>query len=141
MGFADVAPEMQQSPLSPDITAALARRSHQVSQLCSAGVAVLGAAVLAGWLFDIPTLKSLHSSFVTMKANAAFLFVLLGTAVWLAGRDPRSRLATVCGLMVVLFGALTVAQDVFGTELGIDQILFRDSSTSFRTRKPTAATR
>ena len=42
---------------------------------------VAGVAVLAGWLFEIPSLKSVLPGVVAMKANTAVGFILAGLSL------------------------------------------------------------
>ncbi len=90
----------------------------------------VGIAVLIGWQFDIPVLKSVLPSFVTMKANTAGGFILAGLSLVLWTRPSRSAvarpLALVCAGLTALLGLLTLVQYLLGLDLGIDQALFRD---------------
>jgi signal transduction histidine kinase len=76
--------------------------------------------VLAGWAFDVPALKSIWPALATMKVNTALAFVLSGAAL----AAPRG--AALFGLAAALLSAMTLAQDLFGFDLGIDQALVRD---------------
>jgi PAS domain S-box-containing protein len=90
-------------------------------------------------MFDIPTLKSVLPGLATMKANTALAFILAGASLWLlqtlspaSGRDGRGRgrtrrVAQVCAIIVVLLGLLTLSEYLFGWDLGIDQLLFKNS--------------
>jgi PAS domain S-box-containing protein len=94
---------------------------------------VVGLLVLAGWLLDIPSLKSLLPGLATMKPNTALTFVLAGGSLWLSsswGEDRRVEvLAKACATLTALIGLLTLNEYVFGRNLGIDQLLFRDALT------------
>ncbi len=105
------------------------RRFQTASAFLSATTIVLGLLVVAGWAFDIPVLISVHPSLASMKANAAVLFVLLGVGLWLArSHDARSvRARRIIGLLVATAAVITAAQYVFDLDLGIDELLFRDS--------------
>ena len=54
-----------------------------VSRIISAIVALSGIIVLIGWIFDIAILKSPHPALITMKANTALCFILIGVSLWL----------------------------------------------------------
>ena len=54
----------------------------------------VGVAVLVGWVFDLPTLKSVLPGVVSMKANTALGIVLAGLSLAIVTRGPGSLLAT-----------------------------------------------
>lgn len=98
----------------------------------AAGVcsALVGVAVLAGWSFQVPVLKSILPGLVSMKPNTALAFVLAGTALALLAGTPVSRRQASAGqwlaLVVALIGGLTLGEFLFGWQLGIDELLFKD---------------
>ncbi len=93
-----------------------------------------GMSVLYGWLFEITALKSIFPVWITMKANTAFAFILIGLALLLSAQVPTissaklSLLALRCrqflALLVGLLGLLTLSEYLFSWDLGIDQWLF-----------------
>lgn len=107
---------------------------------------VVGALVLAGWAFDIAVLKSILPGWVSMKANTAVCFILIGVALWLTARTSATfnpqrsilfpRLARVFGLLAGLIGLLTLSEYVFGWNPGIDQWLFREPADMVGTSHP-----
>src|SRR5205823_1018443 len=62
---------------APDVT----RQLLLVSRSCAIFVAMVGAAVLAGWALDLPAVKGLGPGWATMKANTAACFLLTGLAL------------------------------------------------------------
>ena len=111
-----------------------------VLSLAAAGI---GAAGLLGWIFDVPALKRIHPSWVTMKANTAICLMLMGMATATVARFSRPggwprRLAAAAAVLVVAVAAATMAEHVLGVDLGIDQVLFAESEAeagrSFRGR-------
>jgi PAS domain S-box-containing protein len=96
--------------------------------------------VLVGWGLDNAVLKSVFPGAVTMKANTALAFVLAGMSLWLLGTDQaslrRRRIAVACAALVALIGSLTFAEYLFGWNLGIDQLLFQESSDAAGTSHP-----
>jgi len=92
--------------------------------------AVLGAAVLAGWAFDIELVKTGLPGQAAMKPNTAALFLLAGVASRLlmsarAGRRLR-RLAKGLGALVSAVALLTLLEYLAGVDLGIDGLVFAE---------------
>lgn len=118
----------------------IVRRFRILSVAFGAATAVLAGAVLVGWALDLPFLKSIYPGFPTMKANSAAALLITGVILVAAyNTAPSSRKRLVLdGLAAVvgLVGLLTLIQYVFGLNLGIDQILFRDSVTAPWTSDP-----
>jgi len=121
---------------NPHLAASLQSFSRNAGLL----VAWLGVFVLCGWLFGIPVLKSVIPGLASMKANTALGFVAGGTSLWLLqtqqGSLWRRRLAHLCAALIVLLGALSLSEYVFGVQLGIDQLLFNDDSLPLATLAP-----
>ena len=69
------------APISPSVETNLRRGSLLGGLL----VATIGLLVLAGWLFDIAELKSLHPTWAAMKANVAICLLLLGASLVVFG--------------------------------------------------------
>lgn len=103
---------------------------RDASRVAAGAVLAVGLLVLAGWLFDIPTLKSFFPGFDTMKANTALAFVLAGISLWLATRESENQqtnlFGKVCATIIVLISLLTLGEYIFSQDLGIDQLLFKD---------------
>ncbi len=110
------------------------------SRLASAIVAAIGCAVLVGWMLDIAVLKSVFPGLATMKANTALGFILSGLSLWLLHTEstaPRTRrIAQACAVIVSLLGLLTLGEYIFGWDLGIDQLLFKDLRGAVGTLSP-----
>jgi len=94
---------------------------------------VSGLFVLAGWLFGSDFLKTVIASGYPMRANVAVCFILCGAALWLIGGESRGiarGIGQACAVLAVLIGLATLAEQVFGIALGIDQLLFREAPGS-----------
>ena len=95
---------------------------------------LIGVSVLVGWAFGIPDLKSFVIGAVQMKANTAVGLALAGGALYLSGgRGPswRQGLARGMAMIVAALGLATLAQDIFGWRLEIDELLFRDTAKAY----------
>ncbi len=93
---------------------------------------VVGALVILGWWSDIDFLKSVVPGFVTMKVNTALCFILAGGALWLLYRLPPERplpwIAQISAGLVCSIGFLTLLEYLFNLNLGLDELLLRQSS-------------
>ncbi len=116
--------------------------SASLSKGAAAFVFLLGAAMLAGWVFDIALLKWTPQGMVGMKANTAFAFLLSGISLWLSAPEEeggtwgKERIGRGLAFLVALLGLLTLAEYVFGWDLGIDQLLAREAPGALKTSSP-----
>lgn len=105
------------------------------ARLSAVGAISLGLLVLAGWWFDLPLLKSVIPGAVEMKANTALGLVVAGFALYLLTSTQITtatlRIAQGAALAVATLGLGTVGEYVFGWELGIDELLFRDTGNAY----------
>jgi signal transduction histidine kinase/CheY-like chemotaxis protein len=121
-------------------------QATKLASLAAVLAMVVGAMVLVGWAFDIAALKSVLPGWISMKANTAICFILIGITLLSAIRPPAvfqpqratffSRLARFCGLPVGLIGLLTLCEYVFGWDPGIDQWLFVEPVGAVGTSDP-----
>ncbi|MEI7732227.1 MAG: PAS domain S-box protein [Verrucomicrobiota bacterium] len=115
--------------LSFDLKTWKASLVGQAAWLAGGLVSAVGWLVLAGWFFNVPALKSVLPTFVSMKANTALCFALLGLAL-VCLRPPvsprRKSVGQLLALMVMLIGGVTACEYALGWNLGLDECLFRD---------------
>ena len=108
-----------------------------LSQSGSATAIVVGLLVLVGWISDISFLKSVLPGLTTMKANTALAFILAGVSLWILQRKETSqrtrRVGQACAAFVAMAGMLTLSEYVLDLDLGLDQLLFKESSGAVRT--------
>jgi len=99
---------------------------------------LVGTLVLAGWALDITLLKSISPDWVSMKANTAACFVLLGFALYRVRQAPDQRdvFASLASLLVALVGLLTLLEYLLGWNAGIDQALFKEATGAVATFSP-----
>ncbi len=94
----------------------------------------VGGLVLVGWLFHIAALKSLLPGSTYMRANTAFVFVLAGAALWLLQTQSTDRrrvlLRRACAALILLIALLTSIEYLSGLNLGIDQLLARETMSA-----------
>jgi len=92
--------------------------------------AAVGLSGLAGWSLHIPSLTTWGTAQVTMVANTAACFVLIGVSLWLLRRKDnqsfgwaRELAAKTAAAIAGLMGLLGLAEHLFRLDLGIDQFL------------------
>ncbi|MDZ8222421.1 PAS domain S-box protein [Nostoc sp. ChiVER01] len=124
-----------------------------VPKVASAIAVFVGSLVVVGWCLGIEVLKrGFPGSPATMKVNTALCFVLCGMSLWLflkatnqGSREEKTiensfhsslLISRVCAIAVTTIAALTLCEYLFGWNLGIDELLFRDLSTSIATLYP-----
>ena len=92
---------------------------------------VIGGVALTGWGLGVEFLKNPLPGQIDMKTNTALCFILGGLALL---RPPRS--AIVCASCVTAIALLTLAEHVLDSDLGIDQLLFREPPGAIGTVHP-----
>src|ERR1700689_3707782 len=121
---------MRTAPSMSEPDARLFKSLRLYCQLTAIAVMVLGCMVLYGWAFHIEILKTVLPGLVPMKANSATSMVCSGISLWLLLSDEsrvlRHRIARLLAIVPTLFGAATLSEYIFGVNLRIDQLLFRD---------------
>jgi signal transduction histidine kinase/CheY-like chemotaxis protein len=111
-----------------------AGRFPSVSRWLAAGTGALALLVLAGWLWDLPSLRSVVPDAVQMKANTAVSLLLAALSLYFRGDRSSPRQRRISGWsagLVASIGAVTLGEYVFGWRLGIDELLFTDHYAAF----------
>src|SRR3569832_1304059 len=110
-------------------------RTHTFAfpHIAAALTVLFGLVVLAGWIADVPLLRSIVPGAVEMKANTALGLTAAGTALFILNWPSRAvpqKLATALAAFVTMLGLATAAENVFGWNLAIDELLFRDTAVA-----------
>jgi signal transduction histidine kinase len=88
----------------------------------------IGLMVMAGWFFDVDTMRRAFLSSVVMLPSTALGFVVAGASLWIQ-RSPRARtspmrfVALALAAAVLVLGGLTLAGPAFDLRLGLDRLL------------------
>ena len=93
-----------------------------VAAASGASVAILGGLVVAGWLTVALALIQVLPGFPPMQYNTALGFMICGAALLAAVLDLRRPTGLLGGLAAVI-GLATLFQYLFGSNLGIDELL------------------
>ena len=125
--------------MSDELTAPRGRqlsvaRCIRITRICCGVVIAIGLSVLLGWWFDSVMLKSVLPGAIAMKPNTAValgfgaLSLLFFTRPTADSKPLLRKLSLAFAVMAVTIGALTLSEYVIGMNLGIDELLFRDSA-------------
>jgi PAS domain S-box-containing protein len=103
-------------------------------------IAFIGVMVIVGWAFDISVLKSPGTGFSTIKSNVGLAFIFIGISLWLQQSTRINiryrRIAQILAAITAIIGFLTIAEYLLNINLGIDQILFKESPGAINTSSP-----
>ncbi len=105
-------------------------------------IALLGLAVVGGWVVRLPAIVQILPGLAPMQFNTALSFVLLGAGIFTAHRVP-SPFVYFCGFAPAVIGALTLLEygaefDLLIDELFMDHFLPAQSIFPGRMSPPTA---
>lgn len=92
-------------------------------------VSVLSVLVIIGWILNVPLLKSVLPAYETMKFNTALCFILISTTLFLKivnNNRTWHQLSTISCSIVLICGTLSLSQELFSYNLGIDQLFITD---------------
>lgn len=90
--------------------------------------------VLIGWYFNIEVLKSINPSWIAMRVNTAFCFLMSVISITLmeVGKKKNnyvcSSLSKICAAITGLFGILTILEFFTGISNGIDSFLYAQNT-------------
>ncbi len=87
---------------------------------------IMALSVITGWIFDVVVLKSIIPSFVSMKINTAICFLFSGMVLMCMTMGKWNNACRFMAIFILLFGIATFSQNIFGYNLGIDQLLITD---------------
>ena len=112
-------------------------RSHLLTKLAAALVTVVGLMVLIGWIADIDHFKSVYGP-ITMKVNSAIALILGGVSLFglTTTHKQLNVLSQICAGFIALIGLATLSEHLIGWNLGIDELLFRESPGAVATSSP-----
>jgi len=103
---------------------------RQIAGFAAAAAACIGVLALVGWANGIETLTGVLPSLSTLKPNTALCLIACGLALICIAVRPKDRIAVIAARVLaagaLLLALLSLAEVVFGWNLGIDQALFVD---------------
>ena len=90
--------------------------NEKIAKVLSVIIAVAGIAVIFGWIFDIPIIKSISPNWATMKPVAAFSFLLSGIIIYsIASLNQEETLIDkavilmISSIVILIMGTLLIS--------------------------------
>lgn len=115
---------------------------NKLPSILSFIVAVCGAFVAAGWLFDVPVLQSFIPGGITMKFTAAVCFILSGVLLYyinaaVGGRTETAHVILPLASMLVMMLMATMLFSVpLRTHTGIEDLFVKEAEGALGTAVP-----
>ena len=108
---------------------------ERIPLLCGVFAVSAGLIALLGWCFDIGPLRAFLSDGVNMKVNTAQLLVLSGLSLILL-QTGYLAIARTLLIVIQVFSLAIVYEHLSGTDLYIDQLIFRDHFITAKLEAP-----
>ena len=102
--------------------------------LAAAVSALVALSAIAGWVLDVPRLRSVLPGAVEMKMNTGICLLLCSAALLVAAKSPRRlarRVVQILGVCAIAIGAATSCEYAFAWNLRIDELLVADTATAY----------
>jgi PAS domain S-box-containing protein len=94
-----------------------------LARACALVVCAIGALVLASWYFDLSALDPLFPNLHSMAPNAGAASIAAGIGLFCLTFRGLRGVAWVIGVALVLLGGVTLIEELYGFDLGVDRIL------------------
>src|SRR6187551_431877 len=105
-------------------------KTRRILLLVSFFTIALGFLVSLGWLFNIQLLKAVLPDSQSMKMNTAISFILAGTVFSFIITERWNVACLLMSWLLVLFGISVLLETIFNWNIGIDELVVRDSGTA-----------
>jgi hypothetical protein len=100
------------------------------------------AAVIAGWVFNVPMLKSISPAWVSMKISTAICFLLSGVSLYYMARAREGDSETaqivlfITTLIIMLLMGTLFFSGLLGVRTGIEDLFVKDMTVAIKTVAP-----
>jgi len=98
-------------------------------------VILISTIAILGWWINHAMLATWLPAIANMTFNTALLFLLVALACGMRKR-PGSTIRTGAGMLVGLFALLSLSQDIFSLNIGIDNLLFNSHGVGLSSPHP-----
>lgn len=112
----------------------MAQRLQRYAHIASLLGAAIGIGAVLGWILDPRWQMRVFPDFTPMKFNTALCFALSGLTLtslfYLKRPNHRQLMAQIGGFVILLIASLTLAEMIFGRDLGIDELFLNDADSN-----------
>jgi hypothetical protein len=105
-------------------------------------VMVAGLCVIAGWIWDIGVLKSIRSSWISMKFDTAVAFILSGITLYFIARavegefDKAQIVLSITSLVIILLMGTLFSSAVLNVHTGLEDLFIEELPGAAKTVVP-----
>lgn len=104
-----------------------ANKTLKISKILSLLVILISLIIIGGWIFNIPLLQGAVGNLLPTRLNTACLFLIMGIMAYLLNKYSNNEkirlLGSITGILIVIFGFITIMEYVLGIFLPLDNIL------------------
>jgi PAS domain S-box-containing protein len=90
----------------------------------------IGLIIIIGWLFKINPLIQIRPDFLPSVFNSGIGFLLMGAMLLLYPFNKKVWVKNLA-ILIILLGTLSLCQDIFNLNFGIDQLLIKQDENSY----------
>lgn len=113
-----------------------------ITKFLSFVVSISAIAVIIGWIFDYPALKSISPNWISMKFDTAVSFFLSGIALYFivrafeGERDLAQVVLCITSLIIVLLMGILFFSALLGVHTGAENLFIKETKTTIKTVVP-----
>lgn len=117
-------------------------KKRKLAKAVALVVVVSGMTVMAGWIFNIPVLKSISPSWVSMKFDTALAFVLSGITLYYIAKakegefDVAQVVLSIASLSIILLMGILFFSALFGVRTGAEDLFVAEPAGDVKTVAP-----
>lgn len=110
-----------------------------LTKFLGCAVSVIAITAIAGWVFDVPVLKSISPDWISMKFDTALCFFLSGISLYFiaraqeGARDLAQVWLCVTSLIIVLFMGVLFFSALLGVHTGAEDLFIKETKLAAKT--------
>jgi len=118
------------------------KNKKNAAELLSLVIIMAGIAVMAGWIFNVPLLKSLSPAWVSMKFSTALCFFLSGVSLYYMARaregefEKSQVVLFITTLIIMLLMGTLLSSALLKIHTGLEDLFMKDAPGAAKTVVP-----